>query len=371
MPIDVAVLGSCVTRDLFNSKFIPNYKNFYQCVLTQNQTSIISLMSEPTTYAPNPEDGLSAYKEWNVRTDFSKEFLQLMKEKQPSYLILDFFADVHFGCVQLGPNQFITDNRWMVQQTSYYKTLMQQTESGGTATDGSQSEIETGSAAADNPAAGDNQVRKIDIRQNEAEYLELWKRSVDKLFAFLDAEVPNCQVIVHQARNVAEYLDAEGERRPLATSGKVQKLDPHYLNELWERLDSYVLQNYPVHSINVFHEDLISLEDHPWGAFYVHYTMDYYRDSMNELHRVVLDDRLSSERDNFYLSIVSDLGRADKKKTEVIKDREKTIEAFQAFQQQSRQNQSIKPNLKAVPRRVKRLVRRRVITPLRKVYEQI
>ncbi|QQE78716.1 DUF6270 domain-containing protein [Alicyclobacillus sp. SO9] len=347
MTIDVAVLGSCVSRDLFNSKFVSNYKNFYQCVLTQNQSSIISLMSESTPYVPDAADNLSAYQEWNVRTDFSKEFLQQLKDKQPSYLILDFFADIHFGCLQLGPNQFITDNRWMVQKTSSYKAMVQDMNS------------------------GDMNVRRLNLRDNHDEYLALWKQSIDKLFAFLQAEVPHCQIVLHQARNVGEYMNKDGGRQQFETSGRVLKIDvPHY-NHLWDTLDRYVIETHPVHCISVFHKDLVSFEDHPWGPFYVHYTLDYYRDSMNELHRIVLDDRLSSERDTFYLSLVSDLGQADKRKTQIIKDKEKKIEACQKNGSESSSETSAESDLPSVPRRVKRIVRHKIIKPLRRVYEHI
>ncbi|PTI83707.1 hypothetical protein BU071_12540, partial [Mammaliicoccus vitulinus] len=46
MPVKIATIGSCVTRDNFNTKFNPNYKGFLQVVDHQNQTAIPSLMSE-------------------------------------------------------------------------------------------------------------------------------------------------------------------------------------------------------------------------------------------------------------------------------------------------------------------------------------
>lgn len=44
--VGVAILGSCISRDNFNSLFNPQYKSYFECILFQHQTSMISLMSE-------------------------------------------------------------------------------------------------------------------------------------------------------------------------------------------------------------------------------------------------------------------------------------------------------------------------------------
>lgn len=50
MTIKIATIGSCVTRDNFNSNINPYYKKFFNVVAHQNQTSIPSLMSEKVHY---------------------------------------------------------------------------------------------------------------------------------------------------------------------------------------------------------------------------------------------------------------------------------------------------------------------------------
>ena len=46
-PVRVAVMGSCTTRDNFNSRFNPDYKQMWDCVLLQNQSSLLSIMAPP------------------------------------------------------------------------------------------------------------------------------------------------------------------------------------------------------------------------------------------------------------------------------------------------------------------------------------
>lgn len=272
----VSVLGSCATRDNFNSKFNDNYKDFYDCILTQNQTSIISLMSEEIRLDEEDFGGLEEYTKWNVRTDLSKEFLLMLKEKAPDYLIIDFFADIHFGCIQLEGNKYITNNRWMLWKTEYYKRLKTSGE-----------------------------LLTLNIQDNTDKYIELWKYSLDKLAKFLKEELPDCNVIIHKARNVRKILtDDCADFIDLSTSGKVKKENVELLNSLWDQLDNYAIN---AHSWNFIElSESMTFEDHPWGPFYVHYTMDYYHQFLYQLHGIVIQDIVNDSDNEFLRGIVRD-----------------------------------------------------------------
>ncbi len=102
-------MGSCVTRDNFNSRFNPGYKKMFETVLMQNQSSLISLMSPPVPISEAEIGPGTAYDRWNVATDFSKEFLAELERVQPRYLILDFFGDVHFGVLEISAGHWVTE----------------------------------------------------------------------------------------------------------------------------------------------------------------------------------------------------------------------------------------------------------------------
>ncbi|WP_053597742.1 DUF6270 domain-containing protein [Bacillus sp. FJAT-18017] len=263
--VNVAVMGSCVTRDNFNSKFNPYYKDIYDCVLTQNQTSLISLMSKPTMFKEEYVEGMGKYEAWNVRSDLNKEFLEQMKELQPDYCILDFFGDIHFGVLELEDGRYITNNRWMLWKTSYYKDLKET-----------------------------DKMIELKIEKDTERYLKLWKEHADRFFAFMKSEVPNCGIIVHKARNAETYI-TDCVRKPLSTSGKVMNMDVKRMNELWDELDDYIVEKYGVHTIDLRHRDLASFTEHPWGPFYVHYTMDYYPEFLDRLNKIVLFDRVGEQ----------------------------------------------------------------------------
>ncbi|PTE30977.1 hypothetical protein BUY94_12680, partial [Mammaliicoccus fleurettii] len=90
MSVKIATIGSCVTRDNFNTKFNPNYKNFLQIIDHQNQTAIPSLMSNQLELNVSKEFvEKSSYVQSLLHKEFSKEFLQKLKNEQPDYLIFD------------------------------------------------------------------------------------------------------------------------------------------------------------------------------------------------------------------------------------------------------------------------------------------
>ena len=72
----VAVIGSCVTRDLFYSKVIPDYKIFFKLTTYHGRSTLISLMQQPYKY--NKEDIKTENKidMGFIETDFRKMVLK-------------------------------------------------------------------------------------------------------------------------------------------------------------------------------------------------------------------------------------------------------------------------------------------------------
>ncbi|WP_141603612.1 DUF6270 domain-containing protein [Terrilactibacillus laevilacticus] len=256
--IGIAVMGSCVTRDVFNSIFIKGYKDYFDCVLTQNQTSVISLMSQPIKFEPIKINISDKYSFWNIKTEFTKEFLYLLKEKKPSYIILDFFGDIHFGVLQIEDDKFITNNRWKIMKTTYYKELQQK--------------------------------KTIEIVNETEIYFELWKESIDKFFKFIKSELPNTKVILHMTQNTDYSISNDLSIKKLSKSGKIKAENVDLLNKYWSKLNEYVVNSYDVKCIDMTKKMYFSYENHPWGEFYIHFTKNYYYDFINKLQEVILED---------------------------------------------------------------------------------
>lgn len=264
LPIEVAVLGSCITRDNFNSRFNPGYKRYYTCPLVQNQSSMVALMSEPLELdgdpATQPAGELSDYARWNVRTDLTKEFLTQVVDLQPAYLILDFFGDIHFGCIRLEDGRYLTNNRWKLWKTDLYRELK---ESGG--------------------------FTRLRIQDDTEEYLALWRDAFDRFHAFFQAHLPNTTLVLHRGFNTDRIVVPDRpDPMPLQKYKKLSKLNVARSNLLWAALDDYAAERSGCDVIDLTDRGFTSFPEHPWGAFYVHYTMDYYHQFLAELHKIHL-----------------------------------------------------------------------------------
>jgi hypothetical protein len=80
---------------------------------------------------------------------------------------------------------------------------------------------------------------------------------------------------------------------PLRSYKKGVRIDVPLANALWRRLDDHATSTYGWDAIDLRDEGYLTCADHPWGPFYVHYTLDYYHRFLAELDLIDLRDRLS------------------------------------------------------------------------------
>lgn len=254
-PVRVAVLGSCVSRDLFNSRFNPHYKDLFECVALSNQVSLISLMSPPVDVPGAAMGELDDYGRREVTAEASRSFLADVVAGRPDYLLLDLFADVHFGCFTVAGSH-LTRNRWKIMNTRFY-------------------------AEADRADLVPDDDREA--------YLAAWRRSLDALLEFLARELPDTRLVLHRARNVVRTRGEDGEVRFLGGRARLAEM-----NAWWDRLDAEVTARGVVRSLDLFTPELTSIDSHPWGSFAVHYTLDYHPAALSKLTQIALSDARQS-----------------------------------------------------------------------------
>lgn len=265
-PETVSVFGSCVTRDNFNSRFNPGYKDYFEVTLSANQGSVIALMSPPIEEELEFTRDLSDYDRWNVGSDLSRDYLPQVAELQPDYVILDFFGDVHFGVARLPDGRYLTDNRWKTHFTEFYARHR-----------------EAGSLTILNH-----------IRDPDA-YFDLWTEALDRFAAYVSRECPRTVVVVHRGYNTGRVL-VPGTPRPLSlrAHAKLSAFDVKGANAFWARLDDYAIATHGWTSIDLRGLEAPSYDEHPWGPFWVHYTPDYYHRFLAELHKISLRRRVDT-----------------------------------------------------------------------------
>ncbi|MBC1563198.1 hypothetical protein HB902_14025 [Listeria booriae] len=243
----IAIVGSCITRDNFNTLFNPTYKEDFECVLHQHQCSMLSLMS-PVLSIPEDVamDQMNAFTSWHYRTEHTKEFLSQLHARQPEYLLLDLYADIYLGVVETANGYFTYNPKF----------------------------------AAFPPVS--NQEGRFTLDGEFERYLAVWKEHVGRFFEHVQQVAPSCQVILVKARFVDVFADGSS-LNAWRESRKYPTVDTELLNALWNELDSYIEESFPVRVLDMSKDAYTLNAEHPWGSFYVHYTADFYHDFLARL----------------------------------------------------------------------------------------
>jgi hypothetical protein len=257
----VAVLGSCITRDNFDERFNPGYEKRFDCLLWQ-QSSPVSLMSPAIRETWQPVRELSDEQRCQVATDLDKSFLSELATLQPDYLIVDFFADAYFGVARLDSGEYVTHDRDLLRRTDLYRAWREQ-----------------------------DRLARLKLLRDAAVYVPVWQAAFDALVAFARERLPATAVVLHRGR-FTDSLLLPGARRPVSLRdhrGDAKRIPVKRANRAWAELDDYAAARVDA-VIDLTGEDHPTFPEHPRGAFYVHYAMDYYRRFLDRLEAI--DDRL-------------------------------------------------------------------------------
>lgn len=248
LPITVAVIGSCVTRDVFNSTFCPNYKTFFECGASLIQGSALSLVSDKFYVPESDLSSMIASSAKDVRSEMSREVNEFITASNPEYVIFDFFGDVRFGAAQLDTGTFVTRNEWKLCTTDYYKEHVLE-----------------------------------EFMPRTDSYFEMWCQAIDEAVRFIRRVSPHSKLVLHDVEFVTEFRSKKGEITKFSNSASLVEL-----NKWWRKLNSHFAENYAHEVIRVRTNDTVSFEEHPWGPYGVHYEFDYHADFLTELTRLAL-----------------------------------------------------------------------------------
>lgn len=239
----ISVLGSCVSRDVFNTKLAPNWKKLYSIGAEHYQSSLVSLMSTPISVNPRDFNDLDRHSQSVTVRDFSKQFLEETIANPPGYILVDFFADARFGVVEHN-GSFVTDNAWKLHESDYHNLMLSS--------------------------------RRVSMQSDRDEYLNRF-RSAAKSFAELrNQHFPGTTIIINKARAVPSFI-AEDQL------GQFSQKDISTLNSNWDSLEREFHDIVGGVYITGMSDNLMGDGGHPWGPGPVHYLPSYYRTLQNEL----------------------------------------------------------------------------------------
>lgn len=248
--VKIAVIGSCVSRDIFNRIFIKNHREYFDCCLYQHQMSIISLMAPPIPYEEEDlnQHTLTKTNFEHFKSELQKSTIPALKKLQPQVILMDFYADTMYGAQEVG-NSYITGKMFKFR----------------------------GSKAGEKLEVG----HALFPRKHFDEFFEMWKPAFDRFMDFVKTELPGTRVIINMARTNSRVKNTE--------TGEISifgKYDIDWLNYIWERMDAYAINKYGLNAIFYSDKEYFLDADYPWGLGIVHYHKDFYRHCFEQLVRL-------------------------------------------------------------------------------------
>lgn len=245
----VGVFGSCVTRDLFNSNFCPNYKQYFKVVADSQRSTIISFMADPVQIDFEDIKIDNPVSMRLLKEDFLKNKRFELFQMQPEYYVFDINFDVIFGIIILDDGNIITNNIWNLPLTSFYKRS--------------------------------NEWQKLTIFDNPTKYFSLFKDNVELFFDFLESNCPNMKIILNSFRNNYYYLDDNYRIQSDDTFKQHSLKRNKYIN----KLETYIIDNYDVEVL--YTKDYFIDKDHLWGFSSHHFEKRYYDDKICQLRKII------------------------------------------------------------------------------------
>lgn len=247
----VAVIGSCITRDLW-----PILGADVSGLLYISRTSLPSLLSTsvgPATVAASPPPPLRPAQHAAVVADLTKTALGALVEHRPSHIIFDFI-DERFDLLAAGDG--LATHSWELEVSGYL----------------------------DQPGFS----RRRGIPRLSAACDLLWNDALREMAALLaSTPLSGARIILHEAQWADSQRSASGRTTPLPDGlelmpGRPASRAAH--NDLLARYQTAFRARLPQATV-VAADQRLRLADpaHRWGLSPFHYVEDYYREIWRQL----------------------------------------------------------------------------------------
>lgn len=259
---NIAIYGSCISKDPFTTAFNKNYKQKYNCLITDQKHSFISTMQEKEVFNKDelkiyPNNASNRYLSRCIKDDLEKSFIDLMLNNKIDYLILDVNFEVQKGVICFNGNKYLT-NITRFDTTKHFSKL--------------------------------KDVKYISILENPNLYFNLWKEYCNKFFDFLKTYCPETKIVLAEVRALDVIQRKDGSLYIEDKYTDHIKISNIY----YKLLEDYIKQNFEVRVIN-FNKDFVINENHRWRKFYVHYDDSYYSNFINKMDQIVKYDELEKK----------------------------------------------------------------------------
>ena len=243
----IAVIGSCITRDLW-----PIRGDGAENLVYVSRTSLPSLFAPPVAgFKPGRAVTLRRHQHGAVVGDLQKSALARLVAFGPTHIIFDFI-DERFDLLSVGGT--LATRSWELTESGYLRQRA---------------------------LKGARPIPRISAGCDR-----LWRRGAEELAAFVRATpLADARLILHVARWATERQDAAGVRRPLTDvqilAGEGADIGEH--NALLARYEAYFEQVMPPMARIDAAAFRVADEDHQWGLSPFHYVPEYYAEVWRQL----------------------------------------------------------------------------------------
>ena len=247
----ICVIGACCTRDAFNKKFIPEWREHFTLETYYFQPSIISMMSERIPFKMKNIDDSKNNGFWQdiFVKELRKEYVDQIISLKPEVIVLDFYSDVINGVLRIDNHSYITDKTRRWESIPFFSQLKKDC---------------------------------LKSYDNFSAYFSLWKNSYYEFAKVIRDGLPGTLVIVNSCRCMHQY-----EKDGRVLEYKTSKLpDIKKLNHIWEQFDRYA-ENCGAKIISYQNEYLLDPNYIFGGLWVVHYENKFYRDFFEKLNKIL------------------------------------------------------------------------------------
>jgi hypothetical protein len=231
MKIDI--LGSCVTRDVFNFTDKFKIQSYFA------RTSLASIYSKPINISLDDFELPSAFQKKMVFNDLTKYFRKYIKSTKADFLIIDFI-DERFGILKHN-DSFITAS------AEYNKSNL-------------------------------NQILKP-TRLTPSQKLLVWEKSALEFIEEVKNYYTPQKIILHKCFYKEKFKSKYGE---------IVKFEQSYdyQNELLSRYYNFFEEKFTGINVIELDKQFLASETHRWGLTPYHYEDEYYIQFINELKKL-------------------------------------------------------------------------------------
>lgn len=235
--LNVALIGSCVTRDALKFIECSNINYFAR-------TSFISLVAPPLSINEDSLDIKGNFEKRMVVADFKKTAIQSISENPPDIILLDFI-DERFDICQVGAS-YVTRSNYMLQAFSNNENF-------------------------------NTILKKKNIKS-------LWLESCNKVMAELSAL--NVPIVMHKAWWASSYMNHDTKEIVSFSDDELRVVKEN--NDMLKFYYDAVRAACPnIIELELDKELVYSDFAHQWGRDYFHYSNDYYKSFSSKLNNLI------------------------------------------------------------------------------------